>query len=99
MAGGEYLRLRDKNPGPSDLITQRVNALRVSIPIRAPNRRDFTFPTWSHFPRRGIIETCDDIGPCPIIGSPRPPAKVVFFSPPENPTEKFRPRNPGFISR
>src|ERR1700686_1792700 len=69
MAGGEYRRLRYKDPGPTDLITQRVNALRVSIPIRAPNRRDFTFPTWSHFPRRGIIETCDDIGPCPIIGS------------------------------
>ena len=41
MAGGEYLRLRYKDPGPTDLITQRVNALyfRISIPIRAPNRR------------------------------------------------------------
>jgi hypothetical protein len=50
MAGGEYLRLRYKDPGPTDLITQRVNALRISIPIKAPNRRYFTFPTWSHFP-------------------------------------------------
>src|ERR1700724_1111849 len=74
MAGGEHLRLRYKDPGPTDVITQRVNALRVSLPIRAPNRRDFTFPTWSYFPRRSIIETCDDIGPCPIIGSPHPPA-------------------------
>jgi hypothetical protein len=27
MAGGEYLRLRYKDPGPTDLITQRVSAL------------------------------------------------------------------------
>src|SRR5450631_1399557 len=28
-----------QDPGPPDLITQRVNALRISIPIRAPYRR------------------------------------------------------------
>jgi hypothetical protein len=38
MAGGEYLRLRYKDPGPTDLITQRVNTLRVSIPIAAQMR-------------------------------------------------------------